>query len=61
VLEIKGEHDSTTSCSYYKRKIQREHNAPHVLLFVVGFAIRNTHTRTKRVIIKQKGKKKERQ
>jgi hypothetical protein len=50
-----------TSCSCYEPKTQRERNAPHVLPFVVGFAIRNTHTQTTRVIIKQKGKKKERE
>jgi len=62
LLEIKGEHDTTTSCSAYKPKTQREHNTPHVLPFVVGFAIRNAHTHTQtRKIIKPKGKKEERE
>jgi hypothetical protein len=60
VPRIETKHDTTTSCSCYEPKIQRERNAPHALLFVVGFAIRNTHPQTTRVIIKEKGKKKER-
>jgi hypothetical protein len=44
MLEIKREHDIASPSNYCEPETQRERDAPHLLPFVVGFAIRNMHT-----------------
>jgi hypothetical protein len=44
MLEIKKERDIPSPCNYCKPEIERERDAPHLLPFVVGFAIKIMHT-----------------